>query len=297
MAKSTIYPYGTDGELPSSIGIINDLETGGVDKALSAEMGVFLRGTLGDEFFSVLEDVDTSVLTEQNASLTTTDKWYYSGGVGRHIAIPVTAGDSYRLSVTSISGSSEHSRFYGWVTSSYNPPYANNATVPFVSSQTGRYATSEADAPIIVTAPGDAAYLILCTVDGGGSKCSWEVQHYVAGVAPSVSERVVAIEKSIDNLPSADFVGGPEEKIDTSSLTIQDCTLGTSTWYKSNSTGRHIAIPVTAGESYRIVRHGRYNWYGFVTSSYNPPYTDGYRGLPLGRFLRELPFLTLLISA
>lgn len=39
MANTTIYPYGTNGQLPSSIGIINDLTTGGADKALSAEMG------------------------------------------------------------------------------------------------------------------------------------------------------------------------------------------------------------------------------------------------------------------
>ena len=39
MANQTIYPYGTDGELPSSIGIINDLVTGGADKALTAEQG------------------------------------------------------------------------------------------------------------------------------------------------------------------------------------------------------------------------------------------------------------------
>lgn len=37
MAKSTVYPYGTDGQLPSSIGLVNDLKTGGVDKALTAE--------------------------------------------------------------------------------------------------------------------------------------------------------------------------------------------------------------------------------------------------------------------
>ena len=40
MANSTVYPYGTNGELPSSIGIINDRKTGGVDKALSAQQGV-----------------------------------------------------------------------------------------------------------------------------------------------------------------------------------------------------------------------------------------------------------------
>lgn len=39
MANQTVYPYGTGGSLPSSIGIINDLVTGGADKALSAEQG------------------------------------------------------------------------------------------------------------------------------------------------------------------------------------------------------------------------------------------------------------------
>lgn len=39
MANTTIYPFGTEGQLPSDIGIVNDLTTGGVNKALSAEMG------------------------------------------------------------------------------------------------------------------------------------------------------------------------------------------------------------------------------------------------------------------
>lgn len=43
MANQTVYPYGTGGQLPSSIGIINDLVTGGTDKALSAEMGKTLQ--------------------------------------------------------------------------------------------------------------------------------------------------------------------------------------------------------------------------------------------------------------
>lgn len=42
MANKTVYPYGTDGQLPSGVGIINDLVTGGADKALSAEMGKVL---------------------------------------------------------------------------------------------------------------------------------------------------------------------------------------------------------------------------------------------------------------
>lgn len=46
MANNTIYPYGTNGELPTSIGIINDLNTGGADKALSAEQGKILNNRL-----------------------------------------------------------------------------------------------------------------------------------------------------------------------------------------------------------------------------------------------------------
>ena len=46
MANKTVYPFGTGGNLPSSIGIINDLETGGADKALSAQMGVQLESEI-----------------------------------------------------------------------------------------------------------------------------------------------------------------------------------------------------------------------------------------------------------
>lgn len=42
MANTTIYPYGIGGQLPSGIAIVNDLTTGGADKALSAEMGKVL---------------------------------------------------------------------------------------------------------------------------------------------------------------------------------------------------------------------------------------------------------------
>lgn len=42
MANTTVYPYGTGGQLPSSIGLVNDLTTGGVDKALTAEMGKYI---------------------------------------------------------------------------------------------------------------------------------------------------------------------------------------------------------------------------------------------------------------
>lgn len=46
MANQTVYPYGTGGQLPSSVGIINDCVTGGADKALAAEQGKVLYGMI-----------------------------------------------------------------------------------------------------------------------------------------------------------------------------------------------------------------------------------------------------------
>ena len=59
MANNTVYPYGTGGQLPSGIAIVNDLTTGGADKALSAEMGKVLGALVKEfplEFGDVVED-------------------------------------------------------------------------------------------------------------------------------------------------------------------------------------------------------------------------------------------------
>ena len=46
MANTTVYPFGTEGKLPASVGIVNDFTTGGADKALSAAAGKTLRQTI-----------------------------------------------------------------------------------------------------------------------------------------------------------------------------------------------------------------------------------------------------------
>lgn len=55
MATQTIYPFGPGGTLPESIAIVNDLTTGGADKALSAEMGK----VLGEDITDIREAKDT----------------------------------------------------------------------------------------------------------------------------------------------------------------------------------------------------------------------------------------------
>lgn len=46
MANHTIYPYGQPGEAASTLEIVDDLETGGRNKVLSAEQGKVLKLSL-----------------------------------------------------------------------------------------------------------------------------------------------------------------------------------------------------------------------------------------------------------
>lgn len=73
MANKTVYPYGTDGSLPSSIGLVNDLKTGGVDKALTAEQGKVIGNLL-------TEDVPTDLTTRTRYGwyINDTGKWHQS---------------------------------------------------------------------------------------------------------------------------------------------------------------------------------------------------------------------------
>lgn len=81
MANETIYPYGTNGQLPSSIGVINDLITGGADKALSAEMGKEIKRN----YLNALDEITTPENTETTAvtSFINGQQWYgYGKSVG-----------------------------------------------------------------------------------------------------------------------------------------------------------------------------------------------------------------------
>ncbi len=56
MANTTILPFG-EGQMPSGIGIVNDLKTGGSNKALSAEQGKVLGKALYDEVTEVYDNM------------------------------------------------------------------------------------------------------------------------------------------------------------------------------------------------------------------------------------------------
>lgn len=56
MSNKTVYPFGTNGELPQSIDIIDDVITGGADKALSAEQGKILGQKIENTWTDVTQD-------------------------------------------------------------------------------------------------------------------------------------------------------------------------------------------------------------------------------------------------
>lgn len=166
MAKSTVYPYGTDGQLPSSIGLVNDLTTGGVNKALTAEQGK----VLGEKIGSLIENVDLSQFAQSECCLG--KEWWYTG---KHIAISVAPGDILRLSLLKygkyVSGA--YGMYFGFVTSSYSPPYSSGDSVPYVAG-TGRVRCA-LGAKNELIAPANCAYLVLSTVDGANVSAAWSL--------------------------------------------------------------------------------------------------------------------------
>lgn len=130
------------------------------------------------EYFVEDEKVDLSVLTEQDCSLGTNKFYMASGGNQRHIALPVTTGEVYRILPTDVYNAAQ----IILATSSYNPPYTNNSPIPFASTNPERV-TPYQGVPYIVKIPNDAAYLLMSTVDGGGhpATCSVTKGHLVVG--------------------------------------------------------------------------------------------------------------------
>lgn len=168
MANKTIYPYGTEGTLPSSVGIINDLKTGGADKALSAEQGTVIRPYIMD----VYDDVDLSEITESNYSLTSTLRYWWPSGM--HKVIPVNPGDPIRVTAHGPEGSD--GGFYAFFTSAYFPPTDPNSDPPYASSGGRVWVSGSRE----IVAPADAAYLCICTADGQGIRKTWSVSKFVA---------------------------------------------------------------------------------------------------------------------
>ena len=250
MANTTVYPYGTGGSLPSSVGIINDLKTGGVDKALSAEQGVVIGDYLFDQW--VAQSLPTTL---SNYYLGSGSSW---AGNGKHIVYPVTPGDRIRLSVTSAANSA----WYGFLDSTYTPP-ASYTTIPYATGQSRRQLTY--NTTIELTVPEGAAYLCMCPIDWDGNSYTWGLE--ILNPA-DIKEDFVA--KDSDELRSIVF-----DPCDISEYETRDCFTGPSKWdYSVYAQQQHKVIPVTGGQKIKLrclnSTNGG-NYYSWLTSAYTIP--------------------------
>ena len=118
MSNQTVYPFGPDGQLPGGIGIVNDLTTGGANKALSAEQGKIIGGKIGtyddmvDDLYGVEAEVEDSVdfssLPLFNISLDSDKFYYYSTSKNyKAFCFPVPEG-AEQLVITQGSGSATY---------------------------------------------------------------------------------------------------------------------------------------------------------------------------------------------
>ena len=214
----------------------------------------------------------SSSLTSQMCSLGTS--WYMATSGDhkneqRHVAFAVTPGQTIILTPSQVSGS-----YYAFLTSSYNPPYANGNSIPFISG-TSRNIFTTTD-PMSITIPDGCSWLALTTVDGAGNACSWSIvaPNLIGRIEKRTSEISNEIEALREALSDATTIQG--ESKSSSSLTTRACSLGTS-WYKtSGGSQSHVAFKVIPGQIVELTASATLgSYYGFLTSSYNPPYSNG----------------------
>ena len=155
MANTNVYPFGTGGQLPSSIGIINDLTTGGADKALSAQQGVVLNERIGENG----TPIDLSEATELNGAVDTTYRWYTADG--KSIVLPVSGYKHITIKTSTFTGGD---LCRGFLTDSAFSQPSNGANV--ASSVIGDVFALGSDSSTIIPIPSGILYLVIRTKTG-----------------------------------------------------------------------------------------------------------------------------------
>lgn len=227
MANSTVYPYGTGGSLPSSIGLVNDLNTGGVDKALTAEQGKAINHELNG---FVTQDI--SSLTEYNFVIDATTYEWRALSNYTCVFLPVRIGETYliqanlnRISRIAIMKDNSHK----------NGVPANFATgCSLVRIEAGTYYQ--------VSIPADGAYMYILTVNNSNDSTPNSIA--------LVNNKNEDASKRIDVINSQDISSNLPVY---NSITINSSNL----WQISGGTDLNkfacVLVPITPGERYIVV--------------------------------------------
>lgn len=263
MANQTVYPYGTEGSLPSSVGLINDLVTGGVDKALTAEQGA----VVGEYLFDRDVPVDLSNVTVSNyglgAGTLTNNKWTTNG---KHMVVPVTPGDTL---IVSVSSTEINGGWYAFFTSSYVVPTSTSQDPPYVSG-TSRVWLETSAGEVTLTTPSGAAYICMCPRDGNSYNSTWTLKKRDFA---DIKDDFIEKSSIADNLTTSDpnsplsanqgvvlkgMVDSGKYRYDEINLALYSGSLGNyinltqNTWQSSSAT-QSFFVPIVPGKTYRVV--------------------------------------------
>ena len=178
MANTTVYPYGQNGSLPGSIGIVNDFQTGGADKALSAEVGK----TIGTEVFGEMVQFDLSTLAPTTGLINSADKWD-TDSVSTCVFLPCTPGKSYKF----VNNSGRTANIAPLTVSSWGPQGGDPS---FATGYSGRIVMSNGD-ELVIVAPEDAVSFYIRTTNSSGNDDAPDVyglDDYEGGLVNKVEE-------------------------------------------------------------------------------------------------------------
>ena len=190
MANATVYPFGTDGTLPSSIGIINDFITGGADKAASAETVKILYNNISGTSVEQEFEIDVVNNTDRLSFLINSlNKWNESSEGSECIIVNIQGAK--RLTVT-MDGSN------GVIALLKNSTHTSGTTPSFATGENGRRQIIDGET-LDLALPADANYLYV-TVHTTSAEIS---QNYTISVFEEISTGgFVTRSEIVDNLNS-----------------------------------------------------------------------------------------------
>jgi hypothetical protein len=248
MANQTVYPYGTGGSLPSSIGIINDRTTGGADKAWSAEQGKLacqqIDKNTEDIFEMFATAIDkTSYTLNEGWTITNLNIWQKVTGADKvnwnSVLIPITPGKRYRVYAHS---TNQHIAILA------SDSMVENSSPDFCTGYDGRIVVSPGNVYDFI-APEDAAYLYFLMTSSGNAEDG--TLAYSDEDVPNVAGEFKVLQDDVVIINS--------QRIPKEGLPVyEDWTIGSNgKWVDSHSLqpGQFASMmyPITPGETYRVI--------------------------------------------
>ena len=258
MANTTVYPFGTRGTLPGSIGIVNDPFTGGADKAFSAEQGKKIN-----EQLNTYKPQDLSSRTAVKAFIaTTTDTWSSNYENWKCKFLPVRPGFTYLVKANADRSSSVAVLKDDSHVNGNTPHYATGCTNVILAK--GSYYQ--------FTVPSDGSVLYVATLNNNND-CTPESVNLV-------SNDIVVLKSMLDAVNS--------QRVDVSAVPVtKGWIIGSANLWSNQGTPSSdfacMLVPVSPGDRYVVAGNRTGGFYALLASGTKsngsaPVWCEDYQG-------------------